>query len=101
LVTSAVLSLIIGTALPTPANEPGATGVRDAAATRARAELPARVSVGSQGASVDRRVTRALERGGAAEALLILDGDMALARPGDGFGGRLAGAPAIGRARIP
>jgi hypothetical protein len=80
LVTSAVLSLIVGTALPTPAHEPGATGVRDAAATRARAELPARVSVGSQGASVDRRVTRALERGGAAEALLILDGDMALAR---------------------
>jgi Ca2+-binding RTX toxin-like protein len=80
LVTSAVLSLIVGMASPTPAHEPGATDARNEAATRARAELPARISVGSQGASVDRRVTRALEEGGSAEALLILDGDGALAR---------------------
>jgi Ca2+-binding RTX toxin-like protein len=80
LVTSSVLSLIFGSASPTPAREPDATDLRGAASTRARAELPARVWVGSQGASVDRRVSRALEGGGTAEALLVLDGDGALAR---------------------
>jgi Ca2+-binding RTX toxin-like protein len=80
LVTSAVLSLILGSASPTPAREPGTTDVRESASTRARVELPARMLVGSQGASVDRRVVRALEGGGTAEALLILDGEGALAR---------------------
>lgn len=79
-VTSATLSMIVGSALPTPAREPRAADVRDAAAARARAELPAPVSFGSDAASVDRRVSRALARGGTAEALLILDGDGALAR---------------------
>lgn len=79
-VTSAELSMIVGSALPTPAREPRAADVRDAAAARARAELPAPVSFGSDAASVDRRVSRALARGGTAEALLILDGDGALAR---------------------
>lgn len=73
LVAPAVLVLIAGIALPTSAGQPLSGSARDTSAVVRPAELP------SMGASIDRRVTRALARGETVDALLVLDGESALA----------------------
>ena len=78
LVASVALLLLAGSASPTTAEQRRANGARWSAGA-GLAKLPAG-SEGSDGASVDRRVTRALAAEGSVEALLVLEGDEALAR---------------------
>lgn len=79
LVALAALLLLAGSALPTTAEQPRPSGARDRSAGAGVAKLPA-LSERPDGASVDRRVTRALAAEGSVEALLVLEGDEALTR---------------------